>query len=76
MNLCPECRNGKCVNCTDEALYPNDRVGPCECPSCHPVDDEPDTLLGVVDGVPEMDLPGTWSTSDFEGEFRGGVDHG
>lgn len=30
---CPECRQGKCDNCTREALNPvTDEMGPCRCP--------------------------------------------
>jgi hypothetical protein len=30
-DLCPECRNGKHVNCTREALSDADEIVPCRC---------------------------------------------
>lgn len=30
--VCPECRDGKCRNCTDEALNDEDELVPCGCP--------------------------------------------
>jgi len=30
--LCPECRNGKCVNCILETLNDADEWVPCQCP--------------------------------------------
>ena len=32
MNICPECRNGKCVNCTGETLdEETEDFTPCTC---------------------------------------------
>lgn len=30
--ICPECRDGKCRNCTGWALNEDDEVVDCECP--------------------------------------------
>lgn len=32
--LCPECRSGKCVNCTTQVLADDDQWLLCACPSC------------------------------------------
>lgn len=33
MSVCPECRNGKHVNCNHEALdFATDEIVSCECP--------------------------------------------
>lgn len=33
-HVCPECRNGKCINCTGVTLTDEDVMVDCLCPNC------------------------------------------
>lgn len=34
MSICPECMQGKHINCTKEALSASDELVPCDCGEC------------------------------------------
>lgn len=58
-SICPECRNGKHVNCTGWALDDRDEMVTCGCPTCRetPVTltvqagTEPVSALGIVEAL-------------------------